>query len=156
MKAAAHLALRIPPLAVTLLAGLGAWFLAHAFPALRTDSARLPLIAAMLGLLGGGCSVLGVISFRRARTTVNPMNPGAATTLVVSGIYRFTRNPMYLGFLFFLLGGLAWLGNPLALIAAPAWVMYLNRFQIVPEERALRARFGAEFIAYAARVPRWL
>jgi protein-S-isoprenylcysteine O-methyltransferase Ste14 len=157
MKTAPHpLTLRIPPLAVTLLACLGAWLSARAFPALCFESAALVPLAVAFGLLGGGGSLLGVISFRRVRTTVNPTKPSAATALVVSGVYRFTRNPMYLGFLFLLLGELAWLGSPVALIAAPALVAYLNRFQIAPEECALRERFGAEFVAYTTRVPRWL
>lgn len=149
-------ALRIPPLVLTFLAGVGAWAIAEAFPALRFESANLTVVAAGLGLFGIGCSLLGVISFRRAHTTVNPMDPSAAAALVVSGVYRFTRNPMYLGFLCLLLGEIAWLGSPVALLAAPALVIYLNRFQIAPEESALRERFGAEFVTYAARVPRWL
>lgn len=150
------LALRVPPLALTLAAGLGAWLCARAIPALSVEtSLQLPAALTFAGL-GFGFSLLGVISFRRARTTVNPTTPGAAAALVVSGVYRFTRNPMYLGFLCVLLGELAWLGNPAALLAAPALVIYLNRFQIVPEECALRARFGAEFNAYTTRVPRWL
>jgi len=157
MKTYLHpLALRVPPLVVASLAGLGAWIIAHAFPALRMESAARIWLAAAFGLLGVGFSLLGVISFRRARTTVNPTKPGAATALVVSGVYRFTRNPMYLGFLSLLLGEIAWLGSPIAFIAAPALVCYLNRFQIAPEECALRERFGAKFIAYTTRVPRWL
>lgn len=157
MRTASHpLALRIPPVAVTLLAGLGAWLAASVFPALRLDSTDLPLVAAGFGLLGSAFSILGVISFRRARTTVNPIDPSAASALVVSGVYRFTRNPMYLGFLFLLLGELTWLGSPIALLAAPAFVIYLNRFQIAPEESALRGRFGAEFVTYTTHVPRWL
>lgn len=149
-------ALRIPPLALTFLAGVGAWATAKVLPALRFESANLDVVAAGLGLLGVGCSLLGVISFRRARTTVNPLKPGAASALVVSGVYRFTRNPMYLGFLCLLLGEIACLGSPVALLAASALVIYLNRFQIAPEESALRERFGAEFVTYTARVPRWL
>lgn len=157
MKTTAYpLALSLPPLVVMLLACLGAWLAAQASPALRLESARLPVIAATAGLLGAACSLLGVVSFRRARTTVNPLDPGAATALVVSGVYRFTRNPMYLGFLLMLLGEVFWLGSSVAVVSAPAFVIYLNRFQIAPEECALRKRFGAEFIAYAARVPRWL
>jgi len=157
MKTCLHpLALRVPPLVVAGLAGLGAWIVAHALPALRFDSTGRLWMAAAFGLLGVGFSLLGIISFRRARTTVNPTKPGAATALVVSGVYRFTRNPMYLGFLSLLLGELAWLGSPIALIAAPALVGYLNRFQIAPEECALRERFGSKFVAYTTRVPRWL
>jgi protein-S-isoprenylcysteine O-methyltransferase Ste14 len=115
-----------------------------------------PWLSAAAVLLGIICSTLGVGSFRRARTTVNPLRPEAATALVVSGIYRVTRNPMYLGFLFLLLGELVWLGNPIAACVAPAFVVYLTRFQIRPEEAALRERFGLEYSKYAARVRRWL
>jgi protein-S-isoprenylcysteine O-methyltransferase Ste14 len=97
-----------------------------------------------------------VAAFRRARTTVNPLTPDATTALVESGIYRLTRNPMYLGFLLLLLAEIVWLANPVALLAAPAFVLYLNRFQIGPEERALRNRFGAKFQSYSHRVRRWL
>lgn len=141
---------------ITLIAGIAAWLLARVPFVPRVDSVYLSIPAGAFVLLGIGCSVLGVLSFRRARTTVNPVNPGAVTTLVVSGIYRFTRNPMYLGFLLWLLAEIVWLGSPLALLTAPAFVLYLNRFQIAPEENVLRERFGAEFDAYMARVPRWL
>ena len=114
------------------------------------------LLDATLGLLGVACSVLGVASFRLARTTVNPMTPDATTALVVSGIYRVTRNPMYLGFLLLLLAELVWLSNPVAFLVAPAFVLYLNRFQIGPEEIALRSRFGEAFNSYAAHVRRWI
>lgn len=101
-------------------------------------------------------SLWGVHAFRRARTTVNPTRPGSSTVLVVSGVYRFTRNPMYLGFLLMLLGAAAQLENAAAFIVWPAFVLYLNRFQIRPEEEALRALFGEAFIRYQSRVRRWL
>ena len=157
MKTADHpLALRVPPLAVTLLVGLGAWLSAHAFPALRLDSVNLRVVAAALGLVGGGCSLLGVISFRRARTTVNPMHPGAASALVVSGVDRFTRNPMYAGMLLVLLAWAAFLSSLLALLGPVVFVLYINRFQIAPEERALQSLFGSDYTAYQARGRRWL
>jgi len=84
------------------------------------------------------------------------MTPQSASALVVSGIYRFTRNPMYVGFLFVLLGWAVWLSNGLSFLFLPAFVLYMNRFQIQPEERALHARFGQEFVAYTSRVRRWL
>jgi protein-S-isoprenylcysteine O-methyltransferase Ste14 len=84
------------------------------------------------------------------------LRPGTATALVVSGVYRITRNPMYLGFLLLLLAEIVWLANPVALLGAPAFVLYLNRFQIGPEEQALHAHFGPEFSNYAARVRRWI
>lgn len=113
-------------------------------------------IAACLALLGAVIAISGIISFRRARTTVNPTTPGAASSLVVSGIYRFTRNPMYLGFASVLLAVAVFLSNALAVLLIPMFVAYLNRFQICPEERALGSRFPEEFAAYKARVRRWL
>ena len=151
-----NLRLRIPPLAVVALAGGFGWITARIVPALNFEFSGRAELAATFGLLGVACSVLGVASFRLARTTVNPMTPDATTALVVSGIYRVTRNPMYLGFLLLLLAELVWLANPVAFLVAPAFVLYLNRFQIGPEEVALRSRFGAEFHSYAAHVRRWI
>jgi protein-S-isoprenylcysteine O-methyltransferase Ste14 len=136
-------------------AGLLAWVCARACPAFTVELPLRAWIGATFLLLGVVCSLLGVASFRRARTTVNPLTPDATTALVVSGIYRVTRNPMYLGFLFLLLAEIAWLANPVALLLAPAFVVYLNRFQIGPEEIALQGRFGAEFQS-ARRVHRWI
>jgi protein-S-isoprenylcysteine O-methyltransferase Ste14 len=101
-------------------------------------------------------AIAGVISFQRAKTTVNPTRPGSASALVVSGVYRVTRNPMYLGLLLVLLGWGVFLSNVLAFIWIPAYVAYMNRFQIAPEERALSCLFGQEFLAYKAKVGRWL
>jgi protein-S-isoprenylcysteine O-methyltransferase Ste14 len=84
------------------------------------------------------------------------MTPEAASSLVVAGIYRVTRNPMYLGFLLILLGWAAWLSNVLALLPLAGFVIYMNVFQIRPEERALEALFGPEFEAYKKQVRRWI
>lgn len=100
--------------------------------------------------------VLATLAIARARTTVNPVRPDAASSLVVSGIYRFTRNPMYLAFLLILLVLGLRLGNVGALLIALTFVAYMNRFQIEPEERALRRRFGEAFEDYQARVRRWI
>ena len=151
-----NLRLRLPPLAVSAVAAVLSWLIALLFPSVPLAFPGRSALAATLALLGVTFSSLGVASFRRARTTVNPLTPDATTALVVSGVYRVTRNPMYLGFLLLLLAQLVWLAHPLALVVGPAFVLYLNRFQIVPEERVLQARFGAEFNAYATRVRRWL
>jgi protein-S-isoprenylcysteine O-methyltransferase Ste14 len=151
-----NLRLRIPPLAVAAVAGGLGWVIARLVPVGNFEFPARTTLAATCGLLGVIFSVLGVASFRRARTTVNPLTPDATTALVVSGVYRITRNPMYLGFLFLLLAEIVWLAHPVALLAGPAFVVYLNRFQIGPEENALQTRFGAEFDAYATRVRRWI
>jgi protein-S-isoprenylcysteine O-methyltransferase Ste14 len=110
----------------------------------------------MLATAGACISLMAVISFRRARTTVNPLRPGTASTLVTGGIYRHTRNPMYLGLSIILLGWAVYLANAPALLLLPGFVLYIYRFQIVPEERTLAALFGAEYQAYRTRVRRWL
>lgn len=150
------LELRVPPVVVTMVTSFLGLMLAEAFPGLKIESLAQAWLASGFALLGLICSTLGVAGFRRAHTTVNPTTPEAATMLVVSGIYGISRNPMYLGFLFLLLAELTWLGNPIALLVAPAFVLYLNRFQIGPEERALRDRFGVEYVDYASCVGRWL
>ena len=148
--------LRIPPLAILGLAGAVGWIAAPMAPALNFEFVGRAELAATFVLLGLTSSMLGVASFRRARTTVNPLTPDATTALVVSGIYRLTRNPMYLGFLLLLLAEIVWLANPLACLVAPLFVVYLNRFQIGREEIALRNLFGGQFDAYAMAVRRWI
>lgn len=156
MRAASSLELRLPPAAVVLIAALGMWLLARWTAGL--DLAVYWRIVAATSLMAAGVLVAGagVLEFRRARTTVNPMTPEAASSMVRSGIYRHTRNPMYLGMLLALAAWAAWLANPAALAVLPAFVLYLNRFQIEPEERVLAGIFAGEFDAYRRSVRRWL
>jgi protein-S-isoprenylcysteine O-methyltransferase Ste14 len=114
------------------------------------------ILAGCLALAGVSIAILGVLSFRRAGTTVNPMQPEKASSLVTSGIYRVTRNPMYLGLLLGLIAWAVFLSNVLAFLFLPAFILYLNRFQIGPEEAALTRLFGQEFVHYQSHVRRWL
>lgn len=150
------LELRIPPVAVVLVAATLMWGAAWLVPSLRwpfTGHVAASLLALVAGVL---ISAAGVMQFRRARTTVNPMTPGASSALVVSGVYRWTRNPMYLGFLIALAAWALFLANPLSAAVLPLFALYMNRFQIAPEERALQARFGQQFESYRRSVRRWL
>lgn len=148
--------LKVPPLAVLLCAAAAMWLAAAAAPSLTRAWPFAAVAAGILSLAGLAVALAGVLSFRRARTTVNPLTPGAASALVTSGIYRFTRNPMYLGFALVLLAWAVFLGNPLSLALVGAFVLYIDRFQIQPEERALAALFGAAFKTYTQAVRRWL
>ena len=150
------LELKIPPVAVVLAVSALMWLVAWAVPAFKFLLPARDLVAMSFVLAGAVTSALGVVSFRRARTTVNPMKPELPSSLVASGIYGLTRNPMYLGFLLVLLGWAIFLSSVLAFIFLPAFILYMNRFQIDPEERALAALFGQEFTAYKARARRWL
>lgn len=149
------LELRIPPVALVLLAGAAMWLLAAGAPSYVLHIPCKQAIALALVIVGALVAVLGVAAFRRAKTTVNPTKPQAVSFLVSTGIYRFSRNPMYLGFLLALTGWAVFLANIFAFVLVPAYVAYMNHFQIAPEERALLAAFGTDFAAYKARVRRW-
>ncbi|MBL8199411.1 MAG: isoprenylcysteine carboxylmethyltransferase family protein [Chromatiales bacterium] len=147
---------RIPPPLVGLLMGTVAWLASSAFaPTGIGFPVRLTLAVALV-LLGFALAGAGARTVSRAKSTLNPVKPETATALVTAGIYRYTRNPMYLGMAACLLAWSAWLGTLAGLIGAPLFVLYMNRFQIAPEERALSRLFGAEFSAYQSRVRRWL
>ena len=113
-------------------------------------------LAASLVIIGCVSCVSGVVSFKLAKTTVNPNKPEQASKLVTSGIYRISRNPMYLGFAFILAGWGVWLSSVWAMLGVIGFIGYLTLFQIMPEERALTKLFGDEFTIYKARVRRWL
>ena len=150
------LELKIPPVAVALLTGAAMWLAAWASPSLAFPFLYKDAVAAVLAVAGGIVAVLGVVSFRHARTTVNPLTPQAASSLVTTGIYRFSRNPMYLGMLLLLAAFAVFLANAAAWIVLPVFILYMNRFQITPEERALSAMFGPDFTGYTERVRRWM
>lgn len=127
-----------------------------AFPALDFAFPGRGLLAAVLVLVAVTVGLSAILGFSRAKTTLNPLQPDAASALVVRGIFRWTRNPMYLAMLLMLIAWACVVANVAALVILPLFVAYLNRFQIVPEERALQARFGSEFEQYKRTVRRWL
>lgn len=148
--------LKVPPLA--LVAGLAAamWFVAWLVPSLSFSFRGQFIFTVALAAVGAIISLSGVIAFRQAQTTVDPRRPANSASLVSSGIYRLSRNPMYVGFLLVLAAWATHLSNLLAFFGLPAFVLYMNRFQIVPEEQALRAKFGSAFAEYERSVRRWL
>lgn len=152
------LELKIPPPLVAAAVAGGMYVAVSLLPAVPLGLAPGARLLLALGLAGVGacCDVAGLLAFRRASTTVNPLTPQRSAALVTTGVYRFTRNPMYLGLALVLLGLAVYLGSPWALAGPLVFAAYLTRFQIVPEERALAARFGTAHAAYCARVRRWL
>lgn len=113
-------------------------------------------IAKALFLIGILIGIAGVIEFRKKRTTVDPHQPEKASSFVNSGIYHFTRNPMYLGLLTGLIGILFYFANPINILLVTGFVLYMNRFQIIPEERAMGKKFGDDFLDYKKSVRRWI
>ena len=114
------------------------------------------VIAVGMALIGSAISLSGVIAFRRHHTTVNPMAPATATTIVSTGPYRFTRNPMYVGFILGLTGWAVFLSNLGSFLLVLGCALYLTQFQIKPEEQELLKQFGKPFADYMASVRRWL
>lgn len=150
------LELKIPPPAVAALIAVAMWGVSSFTPLLEVPAPIRVALAIAIAVAGGGFSLAGVVAFRRARTTVNPMKPDTASSLVSSGVYRVTRNPMYVGLLFVLVAWSIYLSSAWALLGAVAFVLYIGRFQIAPEERVLSTLFGSEYAAYRSRVRRWL
>ncbi len=149
------LELKVPPPLVALVTGLLMWWAAKLVPPLALPGVARIAVAVVFAGVGVGLAMSGVLTFRRAKTTVNPTTPAAASALVRTGVFRFTRNPMYLGLLLCLVAWAIFLSSVLALLIAPLFVVYMNRFQIAPEERALAALFGDSFAAYKRDVRRW-
>ena len=147
---------KIPPPVIALLCAVVAWLVARATPELAyLLPARIPVAVLLVGT-GLALDFSGLLAFRKAKTTFNPLAPDRSTAIVQTGLYRFTRNPMYLGMVIQLLGLCVYLANPWTLVAVVVFVAYITRFQIIPEERFLRAKFGAPYVQYTQSVRRWL
>jgi protein-S-isoprenylcysteine O-methyltransferase Ste14 len=138
------------------LAAVMSWLAARAAPSLAFDFPGRAVLALLLVAAAVSVGLAGVVAFRRARTTVNPLQPERASALVTGGIYRHTRNPMYLAVATMLLAWGLWLGNALGPLGAVLFVAWMDRLQIPPEERALAVIFGEEFERYRRKVRRWL
>lgn len=156
MSAMQSLEAKIPPPLIAVLVAAAMWGISLSLPTLNLLTAARLSTAAALALVGGSFGVAGILSFRRARTTVNPMKPEATSALVSSGIYRVTRNPMYVGLLIDLVAWAVFLSSAWALLGPVFFLSYISRFQIAPEERALDALFGVEYSDYKSKVRRWL
>ncbi len=147
---------RIPAPFVAIAIAIGMWWLPP--EQAMTDvveSLRLATIDLSMNL-SAVVALAAFLTFWRARTTINPLQPERASVLVTHGIYRFTRNPMYLSLLLLLVAYASHLGSWVAFAGPTAYVAYITRFQILPEERVLAAKFGDEFAAYRRRVRRWI
>lgn len=150
------LELKLPPVPLALLTGAIMYLISEWLPVLPLASGFRLVICVPLFLCGLTVSLAGVVQFRRARTTVNPMSPDTASSLVTAGVYRRTRNPMYLGLLLLLAGWSVWLASLYALPMLLMFVVYMNRFQIEPEERYMAQAFGDSYRDYKHQVRRWL
>jgi len=132
------------------------WALHHWLPLAHWIASPWNWLGVLVGALAIIVNVTAFAQFRRAGTTVNPLDPSKATRLVTDGIFSLSRNPMYLGLLLLLIGWAAWLGSASPWLVPPLFWAAITYGQIVPEERALAPLFGAEYLAYRQRVARWI
>jgi len=147
---------RIPPPLVALVLAVAMWGLSHFEPHFAIPRNVRVAVALVIALVGGSFTALGMLTFRRLKTTIDPTKPHKTSSFVTSGVYRVTRNPMYVGVALVLVAWAVFLGAPWPFVGPVLFVLYVTRFQIEPEERILAGLFGAEYSAYRNRVRRWL
>jgi protein-S-isoprenylcysteine O-methyltransferase Ste14 len=148
--------LRVPPPLVMLLAAALMWSLHRWLPLDHLIAIPWNYLAVLPVAIGRAITVAAGVRFREARTTFDPLKPGEASSLVTDGVFRISRNPMYLGLVLLLIGWAQWLGTMSPWLVPPLFVALISVAQIVPEERALERRFGKAYLAYRHSVRRWI
>ena len=147
--------LKLPPAVVFLIfAGL-MYLLCIYLPVGYFDFFGRLLLMKILLLAAIFIAIIALWQFLRMKTTIDPRNPSRTRHLVTKGIYNYSRNPMYLSMLLILLAWGLWLGNAFNTVVAAGFVAYMNHFQIMPEEKVLKERFGKEYDRYLVNVRRW-
>lgn len=147
---------KIPPPIVAILSAVLITVLSNYGPALSISMTIKIVLVALFVLTALVFNFSAIIAFRQAQTTVNPLKPDTASALQVSGVYRYSRNPMYLGMALLLCAWCVYEGGVIACLVVPLFVLYITIFQIMPEEKALESIFKDEFSQYKRRVRRWV
>jgi protein-S-isoprenylcysteine O-methyltransferase Ste14 len=147
---------KVPPPVVATIIAVAMWGLSAYEPVLTLTAEMTETLILLLVIIGVSFDVCGLLAFRQSKTTINPMNPNKTTALVTSGIYRFSRNPMYVGLVLFLTAWAIQLSMLWPFIGPVLFVIYINRFQIKPEEREMESKFEDEYSVYKNKVRRWL
>ena len=150
------LKLKIPPPVVGLICALMMWLISRAFTGFDFKSPLTTNLALGLLVIAVCIDIAALLSFRASKTTINPMTPEHSSELVVDGIYRFSRNPMYLGLAIILAAWGIYLGDFVGFLMLPAFVWYITVFQIIPEEEIIEDLFGCKYIEYKQKVKRWI
>jgi len=150
------LELKIPPPVYALGIGLLMWLLNEHFPLFHFISSPWNKIGIGIILIAGSLDLWSLVLFFKKHTTPNPMKPENTTGLVIKGLYKFTRNPMYVGLQIILIGYAIWLGSFTPFIILPIFYWIITKMQIKPEEKILEEKFGDEYLNYKNSVRRWL
>ncbi len=150
------LQLKIPPPIYAISIALIMWLLSRYFPVVQLITSPWNNLGIALMLLAGLLDLSSLYLFFKKRTTPNPMKPEFTTGLVMNGLYKISRNPMYLGLLTILFGFAIYLGNLTSFLVLPAFYFVITEMQIKPEERMLEEKFGEQYLDYKSKVRRWL
>ena len=151
-----RLELKIPPVALVILFAFAMWLVAWISPGAGIQIPGREWVTLVILIVGFALIIAGASAFISAKTTVNPMTPELATSIVSSGIYKLSRNPMYVGLFIMLAAWAIFLGNTLSALLLPPFILCMNRFQIIPEENTLLTKFGDEYTRYLKSVRRWI
>jgi len=145
---------KIPPPIVTFICGMAIFFSRSFFNQFFNYNNNI--ISLFLLVFGLSIFILAIKAFSRQKTTVNPLEPRQASSLVISGIFKFSRNPMYLGMLIILLS-ISFKFNLIGgIVISLFFYLFITKFQIIPEEEAMNELFGDEFIEYSNKTKRWI
>ncbi len=147
---------KVPPVVVFLIHFVLVWLISKYLHFADFSFIGQPTVTLILAIAGTAIALIAIFTMYRAGTTIDPAVPNRATSLVDTGIYRITRNPMYLSLLLILMAWIIWRGNLVAVFLAATFVWHLTHFQIKMEEKALEENFGEQFREYRLRVRRWI
>ncbi len=150
------LELKVPPVAQVVVIAAAMYGVSQVLPALKFSLNGSTALGVGLAVIGVSSGIMGVTQFKKAQTTPNPQALEKVSSLVTSGIYNYSRNPMYLGLVLILLGWALYLSHLLAFILVPMFILYITRFQIRPEERMMTQKFGECYQTYVSSVRRWI
>ena len=150
------LELKVPPVAQVVVIAAAMYGVSQVLPALKFSLNGSTALGVGLAVIGVSSGIMGVTQFKKAQTTPNPQALEKVSSLVTSGIYNYSRNPMYLGLVLILLGWALYLSHLLAFIVVPMFILYITRFQIRPEERMMTQKFGEHYQTYVSSVRRWI
>ncbi|HHX8481224.1 MULTISPECIES: methyltransferase family protein [Vibrio] len=150
------LELKVPPVVVFLLVILLMYGLTVLVPSLNISVPFVEVVVGGLTLLSGYMGIAGVYEFHKVKTTVNPVKPDTASSVVRTGVFSFSRNPMYMALLLLIIAIGLWWQHLSVVLCSVVFVSYMNRFQIKPEERVLERLFGEEYVDYKNHVRRWI
>ena len=148
--------LLIPPPIQALLSAIMMWLISRYFTHANFSLNGINIFALIFLIIAAIIIILSMYKFKKIKTTISPLRPNKTSSLVNSGIYAYTRNPMYLGLLLMLFSTALFLKNLISFLIIPLFILFITKNQILPEEEALENIFGEEYKNYKKKVRRWI